>query len=111
MWLFLKRWGELPRNGGARVIISIYFSYLEPISGLFPLASYRVFHGGRAGSIREGYRDLAHIIHQRFCYNRRCLTQVNRAEKVRQAGTRLTRQVPPPFLDEPFINSVGCSLC
>ena len=46
------------------------------------------------GSIREAYRDLAHIIHERFCYNRRCLTQARRARltgKARQAGTGLTR--------------------
>jgi hypothetical protein len=96
MWLFLKRWGELTQTGGVRVTLSIYFSYLEPMNELFPLASYRVFYEGeRAGGIRETSRDLAHIIHQHFCYNRRCLTQANRVEIVRQAGTGLTRQALP----------------
>ena len=43
--------------------------------------------------IREVYRDLAHIIHERFCYNRRSLTQARRARlagKARQAETALT---------------------
>ena len=54
MWLFLKRWGELPRNGGVRATISIYFSYLEPMDGLFPLANYRVFYEGeRAGALER----------------------------------------------------------
>lgn len=63
--------GELTRNGGVRLATATFFTYLESIDGLYPIAGSGVFDWENlAGRIREAYRDFAHIIHQRFCYNR-----------------------------------------
>jgi hypothetical protein len=43
-----------------------------------------------SGGSREAYRDLAHIIHERFCYNRRSAALVCEASFVKQFRNLLT---------------------
>jgi len=37
-----------------------------------------------SGGIREAYRDVAHIIHERFCYNRRSAALAGEASFVKR---------------------------
>src|SRR6476660_7636349 len=60
--LFLKRWGAYPKrwcSGRWSSSCSIPRQVLV----------YRSKKNSERG-MREAYRDLAHVIHQRFCYNR-----------------------------------------
>ncbi len=78
--------GGLTRNSGVRVAGSEHTHMSRgEWNQNWPMCS---------GGIGEAYRDLAHIIHERFCYNRQSLTQARGARlagKARQAETGLTR--------------------
>jgi hypothetical protein len=46
--------------------------FLEEATSATKAGSYRVFgECGQVREIREAYQDVAHIIHERFCYNRK----------------------------------------
>ena len=108
-WLFLKRWGAIPKMvvcGSLSVSPAprhdlwrrTHYIKSSARSVALRICSVRSFRYEQMGveselvnmqwGIREVYRDLAHIIHERFCYNRRSLTQARRARlagKARQA--------------------------